>query len=372
MHKKAVRVLQIGMSDNLGGIETYLIQQFRALNKDKVVYDFADITQSGKICFEEEIKNNSNIYKFCSRRKNPFLHYWQWIKFFYQNKDWYTAIVLNADSLYYVFPLLLGKIFNIPYRVIHSHNSGFQIKPTFFRKMLRFFNKYIVDYSATDYWACSQKAGEWMFGKNRRFRIIHNAINSRNYKFYLEERNNIRKSLNIENKFVVGHVGRFVYQKNHEFLINLFYELQKTEPESVLMLIGGSANGDEFLIKAKEQVRHLNIENKVLFLGLRNDVSDLMQAMDCFVLPSYFEGLPLVAVEAQCAGLKSYLSDIISEEVKITDLVNFISLDETSEYWAKQILSNRNYERKDMCNEIKDAGYDINTEIKKIERFYLN
>ena len=371
MHRETIRILQIGMSDNLGGIETYIIQQFRVLNKDKIIYDFADITQSGHICFEEEINRDSNVYKFCSRRKNPLKHYWQWLRFLNNNKNQYTAIVLNADSLYYVFPLIAGKIFNISHRIIHSHNNGFQIKPDLLRKILINFNKYIVYFSATDYWACSQKAGEWMFGKNRKFTIIHNAIDSEKYKFDLKKRDNVRKSLKIENKFVVGHVGRFAYQKNHEFLINVFYELQKIEPASVLMLVGGSVNDDEFLIKAKEQVKNLNIENKVLFLGMRNDVPDLMQAMDCFMLPSHFEGLPLVAIESQCIGLKAYLSDVITDEVKITDLIDFISLKESPKHWAKQILLNRNYIRKDMTDEVKKAGYDIKTEIKKIEKFYL-
>ena len=183
MYNKTIRVLQIGMSDNLGGIETYLIQQFRALNKDKIIYDFTDITQTGQICFAEEIKKYAKIYKFCSRRKNPLLHYWQWIRFLQQNKNRYTAIVLNADSLYYVFPLLVGKLFNIPHRIIHSHNSGFQIKPGFFRKLLINFNKCIVTFCATDYWACSEKAAEWMFGTGKRFNIVHNAINSKRYRF---------------------------------------------------------------------------------------------------------------------------------------------------------------------------------------------
>ena len=370
MHNKAVRILQIGMSDNLGGIETYLIQQFRALNKDKIIYDFTDITQTGQICFAEEIKKYAKIYKFCSRRKNPLLHYWQWIRFLQQNKNRYTAIVLNADSLYYVFPLLVGKLFNIPHRIIHSHNSGFQIKPGFFRKLLINFNKCIVTFCATDYWACSEKAAEWMFGTGKRFNIAHNAINSKRYRFNESKRKQIRDAMQLENKFVIGHVGRFSYQKNHKFLIDIFYELQKIEPLSVLMLIGGNLN-DEFLVKAKKQVKNLNIENKVLFLGICNNVDDLMQAMDCFILPSHFEGLPLVAIEAQCAGLKSYLSDVITDEVKITDLVDFISLKEAPKFWAKQILSNKNYIRKDMTDEIKKAGYDIKTEIKKIEKFYL-
>lgn len=366
------RILQVGMTNNIGGLETYLLQQFNNLNKDRLIYDFVNVTINDHIVFENElIKNGSIIYNICSRRKNPVKHYLQWILLFLKYKKKYTGIVLNALSLEYVFPVFMAKIFGINIRIIHSHNSGFENKINIERKFLISFNKILLNFSATDYWACSQKAGEWMFGENKKFTIIHNAIDSKNYKFDLEKRDNLRKSLNIENKFVIGHVGRFAYQKNHEFLINVFYELQKIEPASVLMLVGSSVNDDEFLIKAKEQVKNLNIENKILFLGMRNDVPDLMQAMDCFILPSRFEGLPLVAVEAQSAGLKSYLSDVITDEVKITDLVEFISLKEAPEHWAKQILSNRDYIRKDMTDEIRKAGYDIKTEIKKIEKFYL-
>ena len=360
------------MTSNFGGLETYLLQQFENIDKNKIIYDFVNNNCEKKIIKEIEIlKTGSKIYNIPTRRLNPLKHYLMWMILLKNHRSEYKAIVLNGLSLAYVFPLFIAKIFGIPIRIIHSHNSGYESEPGILRKVLVVFNKILLSFSATDYWACSKKAGEWMFGKNRKFTIIHNAIDSKRYKFNLEKRDNVKKVLNIENKFVVGNVGRFAYQKNHEFLINVFYELQKIEPESVLMLVGGSVNTDEFLIKAKEQVKNLNIQNKVLFLGMRNDVPDLMQSMDCFILPSHFEGLPLVVIEAQCIGLKSYLSDVIADEVKITDIVDFISLKESPEYWAKQILLNRNYIRKDMTDEIKKAGYDIKTEIKRIEQFYL-
>lgn len=370
--KKYIKVLQIGMTRNWGGLETYLLQQFHNIDKNKIKYDFVNITSEYRIVKEDEIiRSGSKVYNICSRHINPLKHYWQWLCLLSNKGKKYQAIVLNSNSLVYVFPLFIAKFFGIPRRVIHSHNAGLEEKADIFRSLLIDFNKIILSFSATDYWACSKKAGEWMFGKNRKFTIIHNAIDSKKYKFNLEKRDNLRKALNIENKFIVGHVGRFAYQKNHKFLIDIFYELQKIELNSVLMLVGDSINDDKFLVETKEQVERLNIENKVLFLGMRNDVPDLMQAMDCFILPSHFEGLPLVGVEAQAAGLKCYLSDNITEEVKITDLVNFISLNESPKTWAKQILSNRNYIRKDMTDQIKKSGYDIKTEIKKIEKFYL-
>ena len=361
------RILQVGMTSNIGGLETYLLQQYNNLNKDRLIYDFANVTISDHIVFENELKKNGSIiYNICSRRKNPIKHYLQWIILFVKHRKKYEGVVLNSLSLEYVFPVFAAKIFGINIRIIHSHNSGFENKINIKRKFLITFNKILLNFSATDYWACSKKAGEWMFGKNRKFTIIHNAIESKKYKFNSEKRDNLRKALNIENKFIVGHVGRFAYQKNHEFLINIFYELQKIESNSVLMLVGDSVNDNKFLLEAKKQVKRLNIENKVLFLGMRNDVPDLMQAMDCFILPSHFEGLPLVGIEAQASGLKSYLSDVITEEVKITDLVNFISLKKSSKTWAEKILKNRNYKRQDMTGKIEKAGYDIINEIKKI------
>lgn len=370
---REIKVLQIGMTKNWGGLETYLLQQFHNIDKSKIKYDFVNITSEYRIVKEDEIiRSGSKIYNICSRHINPLKHYWQWLCLLSNKGRKYQAIVLNSNSLAYVFPLFIAKFFGIPRRIIHSHNAGFEIKLDIFRSLFITFNKILLSFSATDYWACSQKAGEWMFGKNKNFTVIHNAINSENYKFDAVKREKIRCKLNLKNKFVVGHVGRFSYPKNHKFLINIFYEVQKIEPDSILMLVGDSVNDDKLLVEAKEQVKILNIENKVLFLGMRNDVSDLMQAMDCFVFPSHFEGFGIVAVEAQAAGLKCYLSDVIAKEVRITDLVNFISLNESPKTWAKQILSNRNYIRKDMTDQIKKSGYDIKMEIRKIERIYFN
>ena len=168
----------------------------------------------------------------------------------------------------------------------------------------------------------------------------------------------------------MGHVGRFSYQKNHEFLIEIFNEIHKILSEAELLLIGDAVEDKTYLNKAKQKVKDLGLEENVKFLGIRNDVPELMQTMDCFVLPSRFEGLPMVGIEAQAAGLPCYFSDVITEEVKITDLVNFISLNKSPKFWAKEVIKSRNFKRKDISNKIIEAGFDINTEINKIEKFY--
>lgn len=373
MEKTYVKILQIGMTKNWGGLETYLLQQFENINKDLLIYDFVNNSCETDIIKEKEIlESKSKVYKICSRRKNPLKHYLQWINLLRKHKNEYKGIVLNALSLSYVFPIFIAKIYGIPIRIIHSHNSGYEYRPGFLRKILITINKSILNFSATDYWACSQKAGEWMFGKNKNFKIIHNAIDTNSYKFDIIKRNNVRRELNLEHKFVVGHVGRFYYQKNHKFVINIFYEVQKMEDNAVLLLVGDTVDDESFFIECKKLVKELKLDEKVKFLGMRSDVPDLMQAMDCFLFPSQFEGLGIVAIEAQTAGLRCYLSDIIPEEVKITDLVNFISLNESPKTWADKILENRNYKRKDMTEKIKAGGYDIKTEIRKVEQFYLN
>lgn len=367
-----IKVLQIGMTRNIGGLETYLMQQFNHLNYDKVKYDFVNITGEHDIAFSNEIKSKgSNIYNVISRHSNPLLHYYQWIKILFKTKGQYTAIVLNSNSLEYVFPIFIAKIFKIPVRIMHSHNTSWEHKIGFGRKCLIKFNKILLNFSATNYWACSKAAGIWMFGENKHFRIVHNAIDIEKYKYNSVKRNELRKLLKLEGKYVIGHVGRFTYQKNHDFLIDIFKAVNDIEPNVILLLIGDAVDDLSYINNVKDKIKNLKIEDKVEFLGMRKDVPELMQAMDCFILPSHFEGLPLVGIEAQAAGLKCFFSDTITKEVGITNLSQFISLKKSAKFWAKKIWEQKNYVRNDTSNEIKNAGYEIEEETKKVEKFFL-
>ncbi len=371
-NEQPIKVLQIGMTHNWGGLETYLMQQYNNIDKSKVTYDFVNITSEKEIVFSDEIRNNgSEIFQTCSRHKNPMKHYWQWINILRTHGKEYRAIVLNSNSLEYVFPIFIAMFFGIPIRVIHSHNAGFERKIGFVRKLLIRFNKILLKLSATNYFACSQKAGEWMFDKDTKFDIIHNAIAVENFVFNKEIRIALRRELNIENSFILGHVGRFTYQKNHEFLIRVFNEILKRKSNAKLMLIGDFSGDDSYWNSAKKLVKELGIEGKVLFLGLRKDVPQLMQAMDCFILPSKFEGLGIVGIEAQASGLPCFFANTITEELGITDLAHYISLHETPKVWAERVCGDAVVERVDMSEQVKKAGYDIKEEIRKIEEFYL-
>ncbi len=370
--KNPVRVLQIGMTKNPGGLETYLMQQFDHIHHEKLMYDFVNITAEDEIVYRDHIEENGGkVYGVFSRHSNPVRHYWQWFSLLRKVAGNYHAIVLNANNLAYVYPLLLAKFFGIKKRIIHSHNAGFEFPVGFARKILIAVNTILLKYAATDYFACSQKAGEWMFGKNQTFRVIHNAIETRDLRYDEPIRQEARKELGVSDRFVMGHVGRFSYQKNHLFLLDIFHEVHKKKPDAVLLLVGDAVNDMSFWEQAKEKVEILGLAENVKFLGLRKDVPRLMQAMDCFLLPSRFEGLPLVGIEAQAAGLPCFFSDTITKEVGITDLAHFISLETSPAKWAEEILEKSQIPRRDTSEEIAAAGYDIEKEIGEMEKFYL-
>ena len=360
------------MTKNIGGLETYLMQQFAHLDKTKVTYDFVNITSEDEIVFKDKIlQAGSHIYGVRSRHSNPIRHYWQWIILLHRIAKNYKAIVLNSNSITYVFPIFIARFFGIPMRIMHSHNSGFEQEIGFAKKAIMKMNRCLLKWGATDYFACSQLAGKWMFGEKTPFTVIPNAIDCSKFCFDSEIRNEMRKSLHIEDKFVVGHVGRFTYQKNHGFLIDVFNEIHKINPKAVLLLIGDAVGNMSYYEKAKQKVQQYGLTGCVQFLGMRNDVPLLMQAMDCFVFPSKFEGLSIVGVEAQAAGLPCFFSDTITREVGLTELAHFVSLKDSSEDWAKKITVAHAVNRKEAVNQVKAAGYEIESVAQKVQDFYL-
>lgn len=367
-----IRVLQIGMTKNIGGLETYLMQQFDYLDKTKVTYDFVNITSEDEIVFKDKIlQAGSHIYGVRSRHSNPIHHYWQWIKLLHNIAGEYKAIVLNSNSITYVFPIFIARFFGIPMRIMHSHNSGFEQKIGLIKKILIAINRQLLKWGASDYFACSQLAGRWMFGKDAAFKVIPNAIECDKFRFDSSIRNNMRKELQIDGKFVIGHVGRFTYQKNHTFLIEIFREIHKMNSRAVLLLIGDAVNDTSYYESAKKQIAQDGLTECVKFLGIRNDVPDLMKAMDCFLLPSKFEGLPVVGIEAQAAGLPCFFSDTITREVGITDLAGFISLDKSALHWARIINQKKHINRDLAAKKVANAGYDISDVVKKMQQYYL-
>lgn len=366
------RVLEVGMTRNWGGLETYLMQQFRHLDPARVHYDFVNITGEYDICFQQEIADaGSEIYSVCSRHRNPLRHYREWYQLLARHAGAYDAIVLNTNSLEYVYPLVAAKRFGIPRRVIHSHNSGFENAIGTARRALIAMNRRLLRASATDYLACSEAAGCWMFGEKTPFHVVHNAIDTAAYRPDAARRASVRAALGVHDALVLGHVGRFSYQKNHDFLLDIFAAVHAKHPDAVLLLVGDAVGDTTFLDAAHEKAERLGLSENVRFLGLRSDVPDLMQAMDAFLLPSHFEGLPLVGVEAQAAGLPCYVSDAVSRELAMTDGMHFLPLGRVED-WADAILGDAGQPRRDTSEAIRRAGYDIEAETRKMEEFFCS
>ena len=369
---RVLRVLQVGMTRNLGGIETYLIEQFRHLDKSKIDYDFVNITGEYSICYEDEIlASGSKIFKVVSRHKNPLLHYWQWFNILLQNKGIYDVIVLNTNSLEYVFPLVLGKIFGIPVRVIHSHNSGFENKQGLARRLLVGMNKKLLAWSANLRFACSQFAGQWMF-KDNPYHVIYNAIDIHKYDADLLVREETRNALGLHTELTLLHVGRFSYQKNHSFLLDIFKEVHRIQPDSVLLLVGDTTEESEFLTEVKRKIKAYGLENVVRLLGRRDDVNKIMQAADVLVMPSFFEGLTVVGIEAQASDLPLLLSDTVTKELGLLPSTQFISLEAGPTAWAKAIVNSKQHNRQSRYEELKAAGYDIGNETERVEKLLID
>lgn len=367
-----LRVLQVGMTRNLGGIETYLIEQFRHLDKSKIDYDFVNITGEYSICYEDEIlASGSKIFKVVSRHKNPLLHYWQWFNILLQHKGVYDVIVLNTNSLEYVFPLVLGKVFGIPVRVIHSHNSGFENKQGLARRLLVGMNKKLLAWSANLRFACSQFAGQWMF-KDNPYHVIYNAIDIHKYDADLAVRDEMRQALNLDTALTLLHVGRFSYQKNHSFLLDIFKEVHSIQPDSVLLLVGDTTEESEFLTEVKRKIKAYGLEHVVRLLGRRDDVNKIMQAADVLVMPSFFEGLTVVGIEAQACDLPLLLSDTVTKELGLLPSTQFISLDAGAKAWAEVIVNSKQHNRRSRYEELKAAGYDIGFETERVEKLLID
>ena len=358
----------------IGGIQTFILNNIEHIDKTKVQIDFLILDDGNVYETETNLKlQGYNVYKLEGvwlRKPTDYFNYFKKIDEFFLNHHDYKVVHLHSSSKNF-YVLKSAKKYGIPVRIAHSHNIGFQSKNKM-QIMIGNLCKPLLKKYATDYFACAYLAGEWLFGKKAvkdgKVKVIHNAVEYEKFKFNEEKRIEIRNRLNINEKLVIGNVGRFSEQKNHEFLIDIFNEIHKKNKMSTLMLIGKGEK--EELIRKK--VKELGLENDVIFMGFCDNVNELMWAMDIFLMPSLHEGLPVVGIEAQAAGLPCFMSKyVITDEVKITELVKFIELKQSPREWAEEIL-NSDLNRKDTKAEIEQAGYLIMDTAKELENFYRN
>lgn len=367
------RVLHIMGGLKRGGLETFAMNIYRAVDRSEIQFDFL-LTQVGNGEYEEEAcLLGANVYHLPARNKGYKAYLRALDEFFSEHHD-YVAIHEHISSLTSIDPAYYAMKYGIPVRIFHSHSSSIQKSLRLFwvHKLLHYINKYKVKRWATHYLGCSDKALDWMFkytGVRDAAIKINNGIDSGLYRYDADVRAEVRKELNIhDDDFVVGHVGRFIPLKNQVFLVEVLSELQRLYPRVKLLLIGDGETVD--IVKSK--VVECNLEEDVIFTGVRSDVNRLFQAMDVFAMPSWFEGLPVSLVEAQAAGLPVIASDTISKDVNITNTVIFKSIDISPQEWAKTIVEMwTKLGRLDNTDTIIKAGFDSKTIVKQLLQIYL-
>lgn len=357
-----IRVLQVVTYMGRGGLESMIMNYYRHIDREKIQFDFL-VHRQERAAFDDEIESlGGRIYRL--PRLVPWSkNYLSALNHFFDEHSEYKVIHVHQDCLSSVI-LKVAAQHNVSVRIAHSHNANQDRNLKYPIKL--WYRRSIPQY-ATNLFACGKDAGDWMFSRAP-YQIINNAIDAAAYSYDTKKRIEMRQKLGLRDELVVGHVGRFNPQKNHPFLLDIFATLLKKEPNAVLLLVGGGEN----MPKTQAKAHALGIAEHVRFLGVRSDVADLMQAMDVFVFPSLYEGLGIVLIEAQAAGLPCVVSDTIPREAYLTDLVVAEKLSSSTEKWADTILQKRDFPRPDRQSEIAAHGFDITTEAIKLQEFYLN
>lgn len=357
-----VRVLQVVTHMERGGLESMLMNYYRHIDRTKVQFDFL-VHRQERAAFDDEIESlEGRIYRL--PRLVPWSKsYLSALNRFFDEHPEYRIVHVHQDCLSSVI-LKSATNHKVSVRIAHSHNAKQDMNMKY---PVKIFYKRLIPKYATILMSCGKEAGEWMFN-GEPYQIVNNAIDASAYTYNPVKRAQMRQQLGLTAEFTVGHVGRFNPQKNHPLLLDIFAYLLKQLPNAILLLVGG---GDD-MPKIQARAQSLGIADHVRFLGVRSDVADLMQAMDVFILPSLYEGLPVTMVEAQASGLPCLISDKVPRECILTEgLVEVIPLSASADGWAEKILTMRNSSRTDRHNEIAAHGFDINTEAVKLQEFYL-
>lgn len=367
MNNKPIRVAQIMGKWVGGGVEAVIMNYYRNIDRNKIQFDFICDSDSTNIPYEE-IEQLGGRVILCPPYQKIFKYIKELKRIFKENN--YNIVHSNLNALS-VFPLYAAKKAGIKVRIAHSHSTSNkkEWKKNILKNILRPFSK---KYSNV-YFACTEHAARWLFGNKTVDKglvtVINNGINLNNYIFNEEMRKEKRKELKYQDSdIVIGHIGRFMSQKNHTFIVDIFNELHKKNNNYKLMLIGQGPLKEEIT----EKVNNLGLNDYVAFLGQKEDAYNYYQAMDLFLFPSLYEGLGMVFVEAQVSGLTAIASTDVPVIAQVSDKAYFISLEEPLEIWVNKIEENINNNRIIDLSKVKELGYDIVTEVCKLENKYID
>lgn len=361
-----IRVLQIMNGAVAGGISTVILNYYQMLDHNKIHFDCAmpdiKLGQNGRAL---QILG-CNMLEIPLKSKHPIL-YWKTLSKILKEGN-YDAIHVNGNATSF-FPLLIAKYVNIPIRIAHVHTA--MLPQNLIEKFKYFISRRITRYVATKFVACSEQSALAIFGLDvfnySKILLLRNAIDSNKFKFSLEIRRDIRKKLNLSNKFVIGCVGNLGPEKNHTFAIKVFSEIKKQRKNAHLILVGDGELRQQLEIEVKE----LRLEKDVSFLGRRTDINILLQGMDIFLMPSLYEGFSLAALEAASSGLPIFFSENVHKNFNFYKECYYISLNDKPVKWAEKILHyEREVKRENSVKIIKEAGYDILDNVEKFLSLY--
>lgn len=364
-----IKVLQVIPSLNRGGLETFVMNVYRSIDRERVQFDF--LTNMSKGDYSDEIIKLGGSIHYIPPRNKGMLEYSHNVKnFFFDHVGEYSAIHYHESSLTSLEVLYYAKKTHIPVRIMHSHSSS--IMGNKIHYLTHYVGKLSIRTLATHYFGCSDKALDWMYsftGVRNKAALIQNGIDTSQFSFDRSKREETREKMGIRpNEIVIGHVGRLSRVKNHSFLLKIFLSYLKINSNTKLWIIG-SGELEKIIYS---QVDSLELSEKVSFLGVRSDTNNLYQAMDIFVMPSLYEGLPVVLVEAQAAGLPVLCSDTISRMSKLTSGYFTRSLSDSPDQWAESIADIlATFQRKDCQTDIMDAGFDIIKVSEHLQQIYL-
>jgi len=359
--KDSLKILQINtVPFKRDGIVAVILNYAKNMNKSNLQIDFVAMNEMEND-LKKEFEAVGKIHILKMRNKNPIAYILKLSKII--RKEKYDVVHIHGNSCTLAVDLFAAKIGGAKVRIAHSHNS--RCKHTFFNKILRLpFNLFY-----THGLACSEMAGKWLF-KNKPFKILQNAIDLEKYKFKELKRNEFRDKYNINGKIAIAHIATLSNEKNHKFILDVLKKIVSKNGDYILFLIGDGELRNEI----ENKVKIFKLENNVVFTGSVQNVHELLNAMDLLVLPSLYEGLPVIAIEAQANGLPMLLSDNVSKECKITDLVEFLPLE--AEKWVEKIFEKKISENRiaisnNAVENLKNTGFDIKKEAMNLRNIYI-
>ena len=371
MKNEPIRVLHITEMLSAAGIESFIMNVYRNIDRERVQFDFLVLRNEKEFYDDEILRLRGKKYFVYSKIKNTWLRVLdesRQIEVFLKDHN-YKIVHIHYTTPLRAPYLLAAKRAGVPIRIYHAHSAAVSGKSKLKLYIYEYYRKKTMEWG-TEWFACSKAAAKWIFPEelfgSGKVKIIYNGIDTNRFKYDKFKRNMIREQLGLNCAYTLINTGRFSEQKNQSFLLKVNKDLKQKCPNIKLLFLGeGKLQGE-----IKEKAKQMGVYTDILFLGVKKNVEDYLSAADFYVMPSRYDGLPVAAIEAQCSGLPSIMSTNITDEVALTDHIEFISLDEKISEWSNKILKYKNFLREDNSQIIAKNGYDIKTVAKWIEGYY--